>query len=311
MRTPRCLSATPSAFQNDTTASTRPETRLGTAEKPIVTLSTRSKSPPSSSTTARSTASSDGSPVTPTRRPSRSRGRRTSSARAITAASGRWTSAPTPTTSLPASRASPRSWMSTTDMSTRPAASSFSESVLAAGTRILQALGRVDARVHGVRLEVERDRARPGAGRESSPPQPGEAAPVAAIARRNRRTAANSTGGTMNSPEVIEVQDRGPAAYIAEFVGTLLLVFFITAVVSLYVTAPSAANPAPVHRLLGDRPGARVPALRPDPDARDHLGRALQPRRHGRDDRAAPDQAARRARSTSSPSSPARWPAPC
>src|SRR5215210_407389 len=50
----------------------------------------------------------------------------------------------------------------------------------------------------------------------------------------------------MNSrPEVTEVQDRGPAAYIAEFVGTLLLVFFITAVVSLYVTAPSPANPAP------------------------------------------------------------------
>jgi MIP family channel proteins len=46
-------------------------------------------------------------------------------------------------------------------------------------------------------------------------------------------------------PEVTEVQDRGPAAYIAEFVGTLLLVFFITAVVSLYVTTPSAANPAP------------------------------------------------------------------
>jgi MIP family channel proteins len=49
----------------------------------------------------------------------------------------------------------------------------------------------------------------------------------------------------MNSPEVIEVEDRGPAAYIAEFLGTLLLVFFITAAVSLYVTAPSAANPAP------------------------------------------------------------------
>ena len=48
----------------------------------------------------------------------------------------------------------------------------------------------------------------------------------------------------MNSPpEVTEVQDRGPAAYIAEFVGTLLLVFFVTAVVSLYVTVP--ANPAP------------------------------------------------------------------
>jgi MIP family channel proteins len=49
----------------------------------------------------------------------------------------------------------------------------------------------------------------------------------------------------MNATEVIEVEDRGPAAYIAEFVGTLLLVFFVTAVVSLFVTAPSAANPAP------------------------------------------------------------------
>jgi glycerol uptake facilitator protein len=41
------------------------------------------------------------------------------------------------------------------------------------------------------------------------------------------------------------VQDRGPAAYIAEFVGTLMLVFFITAAVSLFVTQPSAQNPAP------------------------------------------------------------------
>ncbi|HYN90537.1 MAG TPA: aquaporin [Thermoleophilaceae bacterium] len=41
------------------------------------------------------------------------------------------------------------------------------------------------------------------------------------------------------------VQDRGPAAYIAEFVGTLLLVFFVTAVVTLYVTPPSPTNPAP------------------------------------------------------------------
>ena len=46
-------------------------------------------------------------------------------------------------------------------------------------------------------------------------------------------------------PEVTEVQDRGPAAYIAEFIGTLLLVFFITAVVSLYVAAPIQTNPAP------------------------------------------------------------------
>jgi MIP family channel proteins len=44
---------------------------------------------------------------------------------------------------------------------------------------------------------------------------------------------------------VTEVQDRGPAAYIAEFIGTLLLVFFVTAVVSLYVTVPSRLNPNP------------------------------------------------------------------
>jgi MIP family channel proteins len=41
------------------------------------------------------------------------------------------------------------------------------------------------------------------------------------------------------------MQERGPAAYIAEFVGTLLLVFFITAVVSVYVAEPSAENPTP------------------------------------------------------------------
>jgi len=49
----------------------------------------------------------------------------------------------------------------------------------------------------------------------------------------------------MTVTEVTEVQDRGPAAYIAEFIGTLLLVFFITAVVSLYVTAPTQQNPTP------------------------------------------------------------------
>ena len=41
------------------------------------------------------------------------------------------------------------------------------------------------------------------------------------------------------------MQERGPAAYLAEFVGTLLLVFFVTAVVSVYVAEPSAANPNP------------------------------------------------------------------
>jgi MIP family channel proteins len=43
----------------------------------------------------------------------------------------------------------------------------------------------------------------------------------------------------------VKVQDRGPAAYVAEFLGTLLLVFFITAVVSLYGPEPSPQNPNP------------------------------------------------------------------
>ena len=41
------------------------------------------------------------------------------------------------------------------------------------------------------------------------------------------------------------MQERGLAAYIAEFVGTLLLVFFITAAVSIYVAAPTRLNPNP------------------------------------------------------------------
>jgi glycerol uptake facilitator protein len=39
------------------------------------------------------------------------------------------------------------------------------------------------------------------------------------------------------------VQDRGPAAYVAEFIGTLALVFFITMAVSLFVTAPVETQP--------------------------------------------------------------------
>jgi MIP family channel proteins len=41
------------------------------------------------------------------------------------------------------------------------------------------------------------------------------------------------------------VQDRGPAAYVTEFIGTLFLVFFITAGVSLFVTQPTPQNPTP------------------------------------------------------------------
>ena len=41
------------------------------------------------------------------------------------------------------------------------------------------------------------------------------------------------------------MQERGPAAYLAEFIGTFILVFSITAVVSLYVVQPSQFNPNP------------------------------------------------------------------
>lgn len=41
------------------------------------------------------------------------------------------------------------------------------------------------------------------------------------------------------------MEDRGPAAYIAEFVGTLLLVLFICLAVSAFVTVADAQNPAP------------------------------------------------------------------
>jgi MIP family channel proteins len=41
------------------------------------------------------------------------------------------------------------------------------------------------------------------------------------------------------------VPERGPAAYLAEFLGTLLLVLGVTLVVSLYVTPGSASDPSP------------------------------------------------------------------
>ena len=41
------------------------------------------------------------------------------------------------------------------------------------------------------------------------------------------------------------IEDRGPAAFMAEFLGTLLLVFFVTMAVSLFVQEPSPQNPAP------------------------------------------------------------------
>ena len=42
-----------------------------------------------------------------------------------------------------------------------------------------------------------------------------------------------------------EPEERGPAAYIAEFIGTFALVLFVTLVVSLYVTPATEQAPAP------------------------------------------------------------------
>jgi MIP family channel proteins len=41
------------------------------------------------------------------------------------------------------------------------------------------------------------------------------------------------------------VDERGPAAYLAEFLGTLFLVLFVTLAVSLFVTEASPQNPTP------------------------------------------------------------------
>src|SRR3954447_15172533 len=50
------------------------------------------------------------------------------------------------------------------------------------------------------------------------------------------------------APEAVVVDtyvDRGPAAYIAELIGTFALVFFITMVVSLFIVAPAPGQAQP------------------------------------------------------------------
>lgn len=54
--------------------------------------------------------------------------------------------------------------------------------------------------------------------------------------------AARDPGLTRRDPDI---PDRGPGAYLAEFIGTFALVFFITAAVSLYVMEPTPTNPTP------------------------------------------------------------------
>lgn len=131
------LSATPSTFQKAVAPATLPPSSAGTALKPIVTRSTLPKSPPAPITIDLSTASSLGRPVTPTLRPSSSRGVLTSGA-ASTAASGRCTIDITATRSRPLAPASARSWMSITENCVRPDSSSFTASVELPGTRTVR-----------------------------------------------------------------------------------------------------------------------------------------------------------------------------
>src|ERR687891_2397384 len=78
----------------------------------------------------------------------------------------------------------------------------------------------------------------------SSSPQ-ATSATAATSTRRILSTASNPKGGNSPISGGRRVQDRGPAAYLAEFIGTLLLVFFICAVFTLFVVQPSATNPNP------------------------------------------------------------------
>src|ERR671919_1108646 len=80
-----------------------------------------------------------------------------------------------------------------------------------------------------------------------SPPSSPQATRAAAATstRRIPSTASNPKGGNSPISGGRRVQDRGPAAYLAEFIGTLLLVFFICAVFTLFVVQPSATNPNP------------------------------------------------------------------
>src|SRR3954454_21007282 len=57
-------------------------------------------------------------------------------------------------------------------------------------------------------------------------------------------TYSDAPGGVIDGP-VDTYVDRGPAAVVAEFIGTLMLVFTITMVVSLYITPAQAGAPQP------------------------------------------------------------------
>ena len=159
--------------------------------------------------------------------------------------------------------------MSTTAMSARPALSSFRESVDADGTRtssfiavtLVRAIPKrgVDARMDRVRLEVQREAdvlspfgssLQPARATSGDSGENGEGMREAGAHERMqprgvtdrvlhcaRRLWIAKGGSTL--------QDRGPASYLAEFIGTLMLVLFICLAVSIFVQQPTAQLPDP------------------------------------------------------------------
>ena len=111
---------------------------------------------------------------------------------------------------------------------------------------------------------------------ESPPPQPARHANTSAMGR-NLRTAAKSRGErcTCHGGD----RSAGPwARRLYRRVHRHAVARLLRHGRGVAVRdAAEPAEPESVHRLLGDRARARLPAVRPDPDARGHLRRALQP----------------------------------
>ncbi len=72
------------------------------------------------------------------------------------------------------------------------------------------------------------------------------------------------------------MEDRGPSAYVAELVGTFMLVLFIALIAERRTHAKASALPTSL--MIGLLHAFRADDA--DPDARGDLRRSLQPRGH-------------------------------
>ena len=127
------------------------------------------------------------------------------------------------------------------------------------------------------------------------------------LARRRRRV--RCRGATRHYQEVLPVQDRGLAAYIAELVGTLLLVFAICTVVVLYVATSANAQTGSDFAVVGLVHGVRPLRADHHPRRGRAAGTSTPPSRSRRRSCGGSTRSTRW--STSSPSSPAASSARC